>query len=167
MSDCSVPSGAVMTSMVREILFQVENSRQRGRSASRADPVFQRAREDLQCLKSHMSIIACQGNFPLLWLLLPLPWAACCVAGASTVLLPPHLEVKSQGPVFCWWGGSTGPGVKETPASALSCLSCAIFLKPLTHSGHLQLIPLSLEALTCSQWFILCSSCHRFEPSSP
>ena len=138
-----------MMSVVHEMLFQVENSRQRGHEALGVDPVFQRAREDLLCLKSRISIVPCQGNFPLLSLLLSLPWTAHHFPGNSMASLPPHLRAKSRGPVLCLMRQEhcTGSQGAWCSTSALSQLSCAISLESLTLSGPPQLSPFLLELL--------------------
>ena len=135
-----------MMSVVREMQLQVENSRQRGHSALGADPVFQRAREDLLCLKSTLPLSLVREIFPCHCFCSPCPGQY--ITSQETLQpLPPYLRAKSRGPVLCMvrqehWTGSQGAWC---PASALSQLSCAILLKSLTLSGPPQLSLFLLE----------------------
>lgn len=146
LSGHSVPGGAVMMSVVREMLLQVENSRQRGHSALGADPVFQRAREDLLCLKSTMPLSLVREISPCHCFCSPCP-GQYITSQETTAYFPPHLRAKSRGPVLrvmrqAHWTGSQGAWC---PASAVSPLSCAILLKSLTLSGLPQLSLFLLE----------------------
>lgn len=93
-----------VVSAVREMLFQVENRRPGGCSASGVER-FPKEPGRMCCAYTLMSVVPCQGNVPSFGFHCPCP-------GAPTVPLHPAPRHKSQGP-FCArrqepWPGSRG-----------------------------------------------------------
>lgn len=112
----------------------------------RSWPSFSKSPEDLLRLKSCISMVPCQGNFPLLLLLLSLSWTAHCVSGTFTLHSPPHPRAQELGasPLLMrqeHWTGSQGTWVQPQLSPALAVQFFWSHLPSLGLLPHLLRLP--------------------------